>query len=356
MSSGIWIPHFGLDRQYKNLNSELIEATQASLSGGNWNEGIFSERFSDWLQQKTKTNHAILCHSGTQALEIIAKYEIQKGKRTRIRVPNLTYPATANAFLTSGLHVDLGDCDTHGIMVADDSVLSCYVGLYGAPTHAVNKLSDDYVDGAQHWLIVNGHVGAGMAISFDPTKNLPASGNGGALVTNDSKLANFARSYVNNGKCPGSDFNFPGTNSKMSEQDCAQILVRTNYIDRWQERRKQIREYYINVFKNIHEDLYCLSSGFQEHADQKFVLRTYGHRDGLYDYLLGHGVEAKIHYPRVISELGIGMLCINKPELMLSASYTLSKSVLSLPIYPELNDTEVEYIASLVVKYFTLLA
>lgn len=352
------VSHFGTARQYANLKEELLDASDRALSSGCWNDGPYAVEFSDWLGNKTKSNRAILCHSGTQALEIIAKYEIGKNLQDpdwrRIRLPNITYLATVNAFLNSGFEVDLCDVDNNGIMVQNqpnpDLILSCYVGLYGAPVHELetNKtFALNYVDGAQHWLIADGNIGHGMAISFDPTKNLPASGNGGALVTNNNELAEFAVRYVNNGK----PFGFIGTNSKISEQDCAQLLVRTQYIDQWQERRKQIRLYYIDRLNNLHPDLRCMSAGFEKHADQKFVLMTHGHRDNLMEHLLANNIEAKIHYDRVISELPIAGMCRFKPDLT-SKSHVFSRAVLSLPIYPELTDNEVEFVADTVTGYF----
>lgn len=362
------IPHFGIAKQYANLKEELLEATDLALKSGCWNDGINAELFSVWLKEKTKTKHAILCHSGTQALELIARYEKSLYKSTDnpdwdvIRVPNFTYPATANAFINSGMRVNLCDVDSNGILITpkkqDHIQLSCYVGLYGAPILELledeETIAIDYVDGAQHWLIADGNIGSGMAISFDPTKNLPASGNGGALVTNNQRLATFARQYVNHGKSNtrSSVFLSAGTNSKLSEQDCAHLLVKTKYIDQWQERRKQIRLYYIDRFKNLHEDLYCMSQGFEKHADQKFVLKTHTHRDPLVEYLRSRGIDTKIHYDQTLSEMIVGSLCDSKPDL-LSTGHALSRAVLSLPIYFELTDNEIEFIADTVTEYFT---
>ena len=353
------IPHFGVQRQYNNLKDELLDASDMALSSGCWNAGPYSVEFSDWLGNRTKANHAILCHSGTQALEIMAEYERRKYLEDpdyhRIRMPNITFPATANAFLKAGFKVDLCDVDNNGILPMNqpgtDILLSCYVGLYGAPIDVPSSnqtFALNYIDGAQHWLIADGNIGDGMAISFDPTKNLPASGNGGALVTDSHDLALFADAYVNNGKPFNAHY---GTNSKISEQDCAQLLVRTRYIDQWQERRKQIRLYWITRFMNIHPDLRCMSAGFDRHADQKFVLLTHEHRDSLMEHLMEKGVEVRIHYDRVISEMPIGFLCNTKPDFT-SKSHVISRAVLSLPIYPELTDTEVEYIADSVIEFF----
>ena len=362
--TGSTIAHFGLQRQYRNLKDELLEATDKVLSSGVLMNGEYTAKFETWLAMRTKTMFAITVHSGTQALEIMAKWAKQDFDRTMndgpdiihyvapvVRIPNITYVATLNAFINAGFKVELLDTDKNGLMrydeeqILDDFVKhSCHVGLYGAnPNRRLSGLMSEIVDGAQHWLVAD-DIGQGMAISFDPTKNLPASGNGGAIVTNDRSLYDFAHSYRSNGK---HEHQISGTNSRMSEQECAQILVRAKYIDKWQWRRKEIRHYYLDEFKNL--DLRCLSRDHMVHADQKFVIYT-DKRDELLMYLTAMGIDVKVHYPKTLSELPIAKNIKVKPD-MLSTSVMLTKGLLSLPIYPELSDSEVEFIANKV-KYF----
>ena len=366
------VKYFGLDRQYANLKNELLDATDSVLSSGSLNDGYYAQKFADWLSIKTKAHYVILCHSGTQALEIIARYErdtspdqdpyaeweYDKETYRTIRVPNLTYPATMNAFLSAGLNVELADTDRNGIILPQEEdelqKIECHVGLFGAPTTQVesdngiavlnNKVA--IIDGAQHWLIADGNIGTAMAISFDPTKNLNASGNGGAIVTNNQALYEFANQWRDNGK----PYHFySGTNSKMSELDCAHLMVRTNYIDEWQERRKQIRQYYLDRFKYI-QPLRCLSEGFETHADSKFVVNAGAERDELQQWLTNKNVETKIHYKLPLGELPIADN-LTKPDLM-STSTLLTRSLLSLPMYPELTDAEVEKVADEVCIFY----
>jgi dTDP-4-amino-4,6-dideoxygalactose transaminase len=133
----------------------------------------------------------------------------------------------------------------------------------------------------------------------------------------------------------------------MSEQDCAQILVRTNYIDEWQNRRKQINNYYLDNFKNL--PIKCLSQGVEEHSYQKFVIYT-ENRDALKSYLKDMSIEAKIHYKLTLSELPISRNMV-KPDL-LSVSIMLVRGVLSLPIYPEITDSEVEIVSTAIKNFY----
>jgi len=361
------IKHFGLDRQYLNLKHELLEATHDAMKDGILVDGSYASRLESWLTNRTGCEYAILVHSGTQALEIIAKYLVYNNFDTNtplnVKVPDFTYVATMNAFVNTSLYartynnrefdIELTDVDRNGIMRRPEkettSTYNCFVGLYGAPTPEVSP-NYDIIDGAQHWLIVNdGAVGIGMAISFDPTKNLSASGNGGAIVTNNSELYDFAKSYRNNGRQWTEDLIVAGSNSKMSEIDCSHILVRSQYIDQWQARRKQIRNYYIKSFKDL--PFRCLSDGYTKHADQKFVISVESDRDKFMFHLLKHKIETRIHYKEPLSELKSAKFFCKTLDFM-SVSAMLSRSVLSLPIYPELLDSEVEYIASMVKAFY----
>jgi dTDP-4-amino-4,6-dideoxygalactose transaminase len=134
----------------------------------------------------------------------------------------------------------------------------------------------------------------------------------------------------------------------MSELDCAHLLVRAKYIDQWQERRKQIRLYYLERFGDL--PIRCLSRGIERHADQKFVIYL-SDRNELQNYLLEHGIEVKTHYPYALSELPISTDVQIKSD-MLSVSVMLSRGVLSLPIHSELTDGEIEAVADAVCKFF----
>ena len=353
--SGFLIPHFGLVRQYANLKEELLVATDLAMRDGIFIGGEYTMIFENWLKERTDCEYATVTHSGTQALELIAGYMSDISflagdyETPTVQLPNLTYPATFNAFYGSGWNVELIDVDKNGLML-DSSDMSynkfrCIVGFAGAsPDYWFT--SNDIIDGAQHWLATDARqTGNGMAISFDPTKNLPSSGNGGAIVTNDQSLYEFAVSMKNNGK---PDHFYPGTNSKMSELECSHMMVRTRYIDHWQQRRLKIRQYYLDRFVDL--PIRCLSREFKNHADQKFVIYT-DRRNELDKFMQSNGIETKIHYPYALSELPVTRDITVKPDMM-STSVMLTRGVLSLPIYPELTDSEIEAVADTVCKFF----
>ena len=361
--NGLKIAFTGLQKQYNNLRSEILDATDEVLRSGQLMDGNFTAEFENWLARRNSVKYAVTCHSGSQALEIIAAYyatEHSMPNPPTVLIPAVTYMATANAFMRAGWDVHFVDVDSHGIFdmrsIPDVSYQAMVlVGLYGAAiTHIGDTkiwrqtvLADGLVieDAAQHWLSADSvRIGQAAAISFDPMKNLAAYGNGGAVVTNHADLYRYARAWCNNGK---PNHNLTGTNSRMSEVECAGLLVKSRYIDQWQKRRSSIAAYWIEKIKT--QSLRCLINrdNIHEHACHKFVIEV-DHRDHLARDLAVRGIETRVHYEQPLHEIDIYRQWPG-PSFLSSAS-ALCRRVLSLPIYPELTDLQVEYIADQVLE------
>lgn len=348
----IQISFTGLQRQYNNLRTEILDATDAVLTSGMLMDGPQTSQFEKWLADKNKTKYAVTCHSGTQALEIIAEYYKQRIniRPPKILVPAFTFPASANAFIRAGWDVEFIDTDAYGVMDLEQIDLGqsyhavLAVGLYGA---SVEHFGRTYVgnvieDAAQHWLSNDcTRISHAAAISFDPMKNLGNYGNGGAVVTNDMEFVNFANGW----RCHGKNTNHAevGTNSRMSEVDCAQMSVKAKYIDEWQLRRYEIAYHWMREFENLPMRCLVTPNNIDRHALHKFVIDV-DNRDDVQFKLLRAGIETRVHYAHPLHELPAYQQY--KSPNMLSAASSLSRRCLSLPIYPELTDSEVEYIAT----------
>ena len=320
------------------------------MRSGQLMDGNYTAEFAHWLARKNGMKHATLCHSGTQALEIIAEYVRSHVGITppTVVIPALTYPATANAWIRAGWNIYILDTDHNGQMdyrklPSDLSYQAvCLVGLYG---HSVDRNwknhSDTIIeDAAQHWLADRcRRHSAAAAISFDPTKNFANYGNGGAIVTDEFELNEFARDFVANGK--HTRHANIGTNSRMSEIDCAQMMVKTRHIDAWQHRRGNIARHWIERLKGTRVRTLIDDNNVDRHCYHKFVIEV-GNRDILQRNLTLCKIETKVHYAEPLQELP-AFQHYQGPD-MLAASYALSRRCLSLPIYPELTDLEVEYI------------
>jgi dTDP-4-amino-4,6-dideoxygalactose transaminase len=358
MSFGLKIPFNGLRKQYHNLRQEILDATDGVLRSGQLMSGNHTAEFENWLAQRNNVKYAVTCHSGTQALEIMARYYRSKfDLQPHVLIPSLTYPATVNAFESSGWVVHLADTDDRGNLDLSGSTPSdvdaiVLIGLYGAPVTpwleghnwiarmGWNKLLI-LEDAAQHWLSADCvRVGRAAAVSFDPTKNLANYGNGGAVITDDRPLAEWVRIMRDNGK---PDHRTTGTNSRISEVDAAQLMTKTKYLDAWQQRRRDIAGFWINRFRSTAARCLIDPAQLEQHAVQKFVIDI-DHRDHVQQSLAQRHIETRVHYPRPCHELPAFHHLPGAPDILSRAS-ALSRRVLSLPIYPELTDLEVEYIA-----------
>lgn len=360
--SGLTIPFIGLKKQYHNLRQEILDATDEVMRSGQLMNGNHTAEFENWLAQRNHTKYAVTVHSGTAALECIAEFYATQNAMANpptALIPSLTYMATANAFMRAGWAVHFVDTDPHGLLdmrklpdIQYHAVV--LVGLYGA---AIAHLGDARTwrnwiigecviieDAAQHWLSANcQRMGQAAAISFDPTKNLPCYGNGGAVATNNTDLLQFARAWRDNGK--GAHYH-TGTNSRMSELDCALLLVKSRHIDAWQERRAKISKYWVERFKEAGIRTLIDRDNMHDHAFHKFVIDI-DQRDILQRDLELKKIETKVHYMQPLHEIGIYRQWAG-PDILSCAS-ALSRRVLSLPIYPELSDLEVEYIIDQVI-------
>ncbi len=334
------IPYQDLTRQYASISHELLQTLDDVLQSGQYMNSIYTEELEHWLEQYMHgTYRAELVHSGTQALEMIAKFYKHRGAEIAL-VPALTFPATANAFANEGYEVKFCDVDERGIIDLNKADTDEYdivvpVGLYGT---ALNGFQSDKIiveDAAQNWLGNYGkRLGSASALSFDPTKNLGSHGNGGAVVTHNRELRSFVERYKNHGK-DGREFMTPGTNSRMSEMDAANVYVKTHFIDGWQKRRRKIAEYWMDRLPDLH-----MIDDIETHALQKFVVRVQ-HQTHSQNRLHAYGINTGIHYPDPIPRMnGFFDYDQRTPQ----ATY-LSQHILSLPFYPELTDMEVEFIA-----------
>ena len=360
------IPFFGLDRQYSNIREEILNASDSVYRTGNVLDQAYTQFFENAIARKTQRKYSVAVNSCTQALifalRILDHYSADR--KDKVLLPTQSYPATLNAIIEAGydpVFCDVdpvsGLIDINTIPVSPDEVSAIlYVNLFGnvADYNKIktwsaffNQLEIPIIEdaaqsfGAKYYGVPSGKLGTISCLSFDPTKNLPNYGSGGMLLTDDFDYAQTCIDLRDNGKNSG--YSIPGTNSKMSEADCAQMLVKLNYFDLWQARRKSIAEYYTEQLSTVVK-LIPVDDNV-EHAWHKFVIHT-TNRSKLKEKLTQYGIETRIHYAMPLHLLdSVG----HHHHRVLNGAEDFSRSCLSLPIYPELTDTEVEYIISTVI-------
>ncbi len=346
------IKFFNVDRQYQQDRHIYLDLVDRVYSSGQVINGDYCKRLESSLKTLTGRQHCVLTASCTDALAFVGSALLTDVSNTVV-FPNLSFPATDNGFLRESINqpiekiytsTDLnGNIDLNGLEQILESathiqkITVVWVNLFG---HAVDydrmlTIQQKYPtvtfveDAAQSigasWKgTPSGAMGVASCFSFDPTKNLNAFGLGGAVLTDCSDIAEWVdlhrRPHTNN-------WQNHGYNSQINELDAAIIWWKLeNRFHSWQQRRTQIAEYYL---KNINATCVVPNSESVS-AWHKFVIK-HRNRDSIKAKLYSEGVETKIHYPYTLD----------------ATQTEFTRSCLSLPIYPELTDNEVEQVVEL---------
>ena len=361
------VPFLGIKRQYQTLREELLAATDHVYTSGQVLDGEYTLKFEKEIARRCNRRHAISVGSGTQGLIFAIQATTPEG--AAVLIPSVSFAATVNAPLQSLRRPVICDVDWKGLLDLDSMDQSLkhsgvstimYVNLYGncLDYDRLRLYSEFFNDqltviedaaqsfGASYKGMPSGKMGDISVLSFDPTKNLNNYGSGGMVLTDDFDLAETITNFKDNGKLSG--HHLSGSNSKMSEADCAQMLVKLKYFDQWQHRRWEIANYYIEHLVD-YVDVMLPNAGVV-HAWHKFVIRT-NRRSAAQYYLEQQGIETKIHYKDALHDLPLGYDFADRTRPF-DGSENLVRECLSLPIYPEMTDTEVEYVAESVKEFF----
>ena len=363
------IKFFGLDRQYQNLKEEILEASNEVYKSGQVLDGYYTEKFEKSMAIRCHRKYAITVNSCSQALVFSQLYLQNISKQeNRVIIPGISFVATLNSVLLAGNNPVYCDVDSQGLIDLSslDFALNAagvnsimYVNLFGnvvdydkfiMHTEFFNKdifVIEDAAQsfGASYKGTPSGKLGHISCLSFDPTKNLPNYGSGGMILTDDDQVYEFCTNMKNNGKL--SNHYMPGTNSKMNEVDCAQMLVKLRHFNSWQRRRTDIANYYSTELQDF-VDVPTVSSDVN-HAWHKYVIR-YVDRVALKEHLYWENIETKIHYSTPLFENNVGFAFNNYTDIY-RESNSFCGECLSLPIYPELTDSEVELIVKKIKRY-----
>jgi len=357
------IPFFGVARQYANLREQILDTTDRVLTTGQMLDGPYVEEFEAAMARRCDRQFAIAVNSCTQALVMALGPISRPAGDHNVLIPALGFAATVNSVVMTKSVPVFCDVDRNGLMDLEsmDSTMTSggirtimYSNLFGNTVdydrfQVISQFfnNSDVVIiedaaqsfGARYQGIPSGKLGHISALSFDPTKNLNNYGSGGMLLTDDHSLAMMFKRLRNNGRWG----EYCGTNSRMSESDCAQMLVKLQHFDAWQERRQEIAEYYLGELDG-YVDLLPPNVGV-DHAWSKFVIRS-SERQQILEALDDAGVETRIHYDVPLSELQLSRSYATVSPTDFCEAQAFSIECLSLPIYPELADSEVEVIVT----------
>jgi dTDP-4-amino-4,6-dideoxygalactose transaminase len=188
-----------------------------------------------------------------------------------------------------------------------------------------------------------GSLGDAAAFSFYPTKNLGAVGDAGAVVTDDAETAEEARSLRSYGERARHNSLRPGWNSRLDTLQAAVLRVKLRHLETWTAQRRELAMRYLEELRATGLSLPHEAEG-RVHVYHLFVVETRD-RERFQDVLSQAVVETLIHYPRPVRHHA-AYTRLAPPGGRLAVSERLSRTVVTLPLFPELTDDEVEMLVN----------
>ena len=345
---------------------EIQSAVRRVVDGGWYLQGEENDAFCREYADFIGTHFCIGCGNGLDALTLILRAYKEIGIMSdgdEVIVPANTYIATILAITENNLvpvlvepRIDTFQIDdrlieraitprTRAVMIVHLYGRCAYTDVIGDICHRHNlKLIEDNAQahGCLYGNRRTGSLGDAAAHSFYPGKNLGALGDGGAVTTNDGRLADMVRTLGNYGSSRKYVFDYRGRNSRLDEIQAAVLRVKLKFLDEDNARRRKIAMEYISRINNdllmLPSENYC--QGSVHHIFPVLCRR----RDELQKYLLDNGVQTMIHYPipphrqRCYADLA---------GLSLPVTERIHNEELSLPLNQTLRQEEIEKIIRL---------
>ncbi len=362
--------------QYQRLKSEIDPAMQEVLDAAWYINGFAVKRFQESLEKYLDVKHVIPCANGTDALQIaLMSLELKQGDE--VIVPAFTYVATAEVIGLLGLKPILVDVhpDTYDInleiikdAVTDKTKVIVPVHLFGqsadmealmifAKTNNIYVVEDNaqaigadysFTDGRKQKCGTIADIGT---TSFFPAKNLGCFGDGGAIFTNDDKLAEKLRIIANHGQTKQYIHDKIGVNSRLDALQAAVLDVKLKHLDDFASRRRLVADKYDMAFTSINGIQTPVRSDKSNHVFHQYTMRIKnGKRDELKAYLNEKGIPANIYYPIPLYEQN-AFKSMSDVDF-LPVTDMLCKEVLSLPIHTEMKEEVQDYIIEGLVGFY----
>jgi dTDP-4-amino-4,6-dideoxygalactose transaminase len=347
------------------IRGEIDAAVARVLDSGWFVLGPEVEAFEAELAARFQTGEAVGVGNGTEAIQL-ALEALGVGSGDEVVTSPLTAAFTALAVLRAGAKPVFTDLDTATLNVSPDAVARAItprtkailpVHLYGHPCDLdpLLALARDHriplvEDACQaHGAVYKGRpVGAisGIgALSFYPTKNLGALGDGGAVLADEADLASRLRRLRNGGQTSRYRHELPGVNSRLDELQAAILRVKLRHLDAWNERRRALAQLYC-------EELAGSAVGLpreQPYARAVYHLFVVRHprRDALADALRERGIATLVHYP-IPLHLQPAFASLGGRPGAFPVAEAAANEILSLPLYPEMTEDQVRTVAAAV--------
>ncbi|MBC7327351.1 DegT/DnrJ/EryC1/StrS family aminotransferase [bacterium] len=364
------IPLVDLVAQYHTIKDEIDSAISRVLESGRFILGPEVEEFEKSASQYIGTKFGIGVGSGTDAI-LLALDALGIGEGDEVITTPFTFIATTEAIRRRRAKVVFADIedDTYNINPSEiekhltpKTKAILVVHLYGHPAdmeaimdiakaHGLKVVEDcAQAFGAEYKGQKVGSIGDVGCFSFFPTKNLGCYGDGGLVTTNDEEVAKKIKSLrVHGATKKYTDYISDGYKSRLDALQAAILRVKLNYIEEWNERRREKARLYNEYLENAGLCLPVEKEGCK-HIYYSYVVATQN-REKLQKHLKEKGIETAIYYPIPLHLLSI-YRDLGYKEGDFPVAEKCAKEVLSLPMYPELKDEDVKFICESILEIY----
>ncbi len=362
-------PFLDLKQQYLSINQDIDHAINSVIGTSSFIGGKSLKNFEDNFARYLDADYCVGVGNGTDAIEI-ALEALNLPPGSEVIVPANTFIATSEAVTRCGLRVVFCDCDEHNYTIdikdakkriSGKTRAIVAVHLYGHPADvdSLKEIADEQgikiiEDCAQaHGAEYKGQkVGALCDLgtfSFYPGKNLGAYGDGGAIVTNNTELAEKCRMIANHGRISKYDHQFEGRNSRLDTLQAAILNVKLQYLEKWTTQRIAIADTYLEQLSDCRDIVLPKREEWARQVYHLFVIRA-KQRDELRKYLDNHNIQTGIHYPIALPKLE-AYTYVNQQNDRMFAN-TMDNELLSLPIGEHLSVNDAVLISERIKEFF----
>ena len=366
-----------LVRQYHGIEDEVREAFDRIIHSASFIGGNEVEQFQKALEEYLDVRCVIPCANGTDALQI-ALMALKLRRGDEVIVPAFTFIASVEVIALLGYTPVACDVDRDTFNMKADQLQSMITPRTKAimPVHLFGQCCDMDaildVANAHHLYIVEdnaqsigakytmhngetksaGTMGNIGTLSFYPSKNLGAYGDGGALYTNDINLGAFIKSISNHGMTKRYYHDHIGVNSRLDALQAAVLNIKLRNLESYTAARRKAAEQYDRLLNDINDVHIPVRFSKSTHIFHQYTIRVpTDAREKLQEYLKLRGIPTMIYYPVPLQKQKAfeGMI---KTPVSLDVTEELCETVLSLPMHSELDSVQVEYICDHIREFF----
>lgn len=378
MIGNIRVPFVDLSWQHQPIQQLINEAIERVIARGDFILGKALAEFETAFARACGVKYAIGVSSGTDAIALGLKAcGIDKGDE--VLIPANTFIATVIGAIYAGATPILVDCQPHTALIDLEAAAKVVtpktkaiipVHLYGqmvSPQQLLDFANTHnlfiFEDAAQAHLArregyIAGSVGLAAGFSFYPSKNLGCFGSGGIVTTNDERINLKMRSLRNYG-APRKYFHTDlGTNSRLDTLQAAILQVKLPYLAEWNQARNKAAEQYYQALKPLEAEGITLLENHSSlgHVYHLYVIRLgqflASQREAIQQQLLEKGIQTGIHYP-IPCHLQPAYSYLGYQLGDFPVAESLCKEILSLPMYPGLEQDRIELVSDKLLQVIT---